>query len=196
MSNNRLTRIAVAVATIGAVGGATAASGAVAASSHAAKAGTVKLGSVTVSGGKHSLLVTSSGKPVYLLTGDSMKHPLCTSKSCLSFWPPVTTTAKKPAPGTGVKGKLTVWTHKGMHQLVLNGHPLYTFASDSGSTAKGQGIKNFGGTWYVMTASGSAFDNDEPSSGSTSTGGGTSTGGSSYSGGTSTGSGSPASSWS
>lgn len=194
MSNNRLTRMAVAVAAIGAIGGGAAAT-ALAATAHSASAGTVKVGSVTVGGAKHSLLVTSTGKPVYLLTGDSMKHSLCTSKSCLSFWPPVTTTAKKPVAGAGVKGKLTVWNHKGINQLVLNGHPLYTFASDSGSTAKGQGIKNFGGTWWLMTGSGASFTSTASSGGSTSTGGSTSSSGGSSSGSTST-SGSPATSWS
>lgn len=194
MSNNRLTRIAVAVAAVGAVGGGAAAT-AIAATGHSASAGTVKVGSVTVGGAKHSLLVTSTGKPVYLLTGDSMKHALCTSKSCLSFWPPVTTSGTKAVAGAGVKGKLTVWTHKGMHQLVLNGHPLYTFASDSGSTAKGQGIKNFGGTWWLMTGSGASFTSTA-SSGTTSTGGGSSSGSGSSSGGSTSTSGSPATSWS
>ncbi len=41
---------------------------------------------------------------------------------------------------------------------MLNGHPLYTFAEDSSAgTAKGQGLKGFGGTWEVLSASGSGL---------------------------------------
>ncbi len=85
-------------------------------------------GSKTV---KKSGLVTSSGRAVYLLTGDTTKHPECTSQGCLGDWPAVTSSAKKPVLGKGVTGKVTVWKHNGVSQLVLNGHPLYTYAADS-----------------------------------------------------------------
>jgi len=148
-----------------------------AATAHQAQAAAVKLEKITVSlsGGKNEkkqLLVSSKGRPVYLLTGDSASHPLCTSASCLGFWPPLTTTAKKPALGAGIKGKLTVWHHKGMSQLMLNGHPLYMFASDSAGTASGQGKKSFGGTWDLLTSSGSAFSSSSSSGGSSGGSGG------------------------
>ncbi len=191
MNNNRISRIAAAVAAVGAVGAgaSVAATDAFATSAHTASAAAVKLASVKVGSSSSKLLVTSSGKPVYLLTGDSMKKPLCATSECLGAWPAVTATSAKPALGAGVKGKLTVWSHKGMKQLVLNGHPLYTFASDSGSTAKGQGIKDDGQVWELLTAGGAGFTgSSSSSSGSTSTGSGSSSSGS-----TST---SPASSWS
>jgi predicted lipoprotein with Yx(FWY)xxD motif len=166
MSKYRITRIALAVAAAGAVGAGTAATGAFAASSHAAPS--VKLGSVTVSGAKQKLLMTSTGKPVYLLTGDSMKTGLCTSAACLKAWPAVTASSAKPTLGAGVMGKLTVWNHKGLKQLVLNGHPLYTFAADKGSTASGQGIKAGKAVWEVVTASGAGLK-PAASSGTTST---------------------------
>jgi len=174
MTKNRLTGLVATAAAIGSVGaGALAVAGsATAKSAHGASAAAVKVSQVMVKGSKHSLLVNASGHPVYLLTGDSTKKPLCKSSGCMSLWPMVTTTATKPALGKGVKGRLTVWTHGGKHQLVLNGHPLYTFASDSGSTANGQGIKSFGGTWDLLTASGAAYTGKSSSGGGGGGGGG------------------------
>lgn len=159
-----------------------AAAGAIALMGQSASATTnstvLKLASVKVSGGKHSVLVNGSGRAVYLLTGDSESHPTCTSAACLGYWPPVTTTAAKPTLGAGIKGKLTVWKHGHLHQLVLNGHPLYTFAGDSSSgKATGQGAKSFGGVWELLTASGSGMTTGSSakstsSSSSTSSGGG------------------------
>jgi predicted lipoprotein with Yx(FWY)xxD motif len=163
-------------ATVAAIGGfaAVGAEGsAYAASAHPAAVAALKVASVKVAGSKHMVLVNSAGRAVYLLTGDSTSHPICTGSACLSDWPAVTTTAKKPVLGKGIKGKLTVWTHGKSHQLVLNGHPLYTFADDSSAgTANGQGLKSFGGTWELLTGSGSAFTNSSSkSSGSNSAAG-------------------------
>ncbi len=147
--------------------------------SSGSSASPVKLASISVSHNgvtTHKMgLVNSSNHPVYLLTGDSKSHPLCTSSSCLSAWPPVTTTSSSPKLGTGVHGTLTVWTHNGIHQLVLNGHPLYLFAGDGNSgIANGNDLKSFGGTWLVLNSSGAAIQLAKSSSGSS--GSGTSTG--------------------
>jgi predicted lipoprotein with Yx(FWY)xxD motif len=173
MSNHRIPRIAAAAAAAGALaaGASLAATDAVAASPHGSGAAAVKLGSVTVAGSSSRLLVDASGQPVYLLTGDSMGKPLCTSAGCLGVWPAVTSSAKKPVLGPGISGKLTVWTHKGMHQLVLDGHPLYRFAEDSGSTAKGEGIKAGSSVWELVTARGAGVAKVAGASGSTSTSG-------------------------
>ena len=151
----------------------------------AAKSVAVKVASVTVgSSGKHDLLETASGRAIYLLTGDKTTHPLCESSSCIADWPLVTSTAKAPALGAGIKGKLTVWHHGKVSQLVLNGHPLYTFAGDSSAgKAGGQGLKSFGGVWEAMTASGSAFTTGSGSSNSYSSSGSSGTSTSSSSGG-------------
>jgi len=109
----------------------------------------------TVTGyGSHSIIVTANGHAVYELTGDSAKHPKCDNSTCWSVWPAVT--AKHPSE-KGVKGKLGVWHHKGIYQVTLGGHPLYHYIGDSSSgAAGGNGLKSFGGTWWVHTSSGSA----------------------------------------
>ena len=189
MLRNKYIAIAAAVAAIGGAGATAVASMADAATAHQASAAALKLGSVSVSShGKHSLLETSSGRAVYLLTGDSMKHPLCASAACLGNWPAVTTSSKKPVLGSGIMGKLTVWTHGKRHQLVLNGHPLYTFVKDSSpNSAAGQGVKDGSSTWELLTASATGYTVSSSSSSNTS-GSGTATSGT-----TST---SPSGSWS
>jgi predicted lipoprotein with Yx(FWY)xxD motif len=144
----------------------------------AARATTLRTAKVNVGGRSQMVLVTGSGRTVYLLTGDSAKHPECTTSSCLSAWPAVT--ASKPT-AKGVAGKLSVWRHKGIAQVTLNGHPLYLFAGDSGAgQANGEGIQSFGGTWLALSSKGAAVSHStnaaapSTSSSSTSSGSGSS----------------------
>ncbi|HEY2593776.1 MAG TPA: hypothetical protein VGK33_07730, partial [Chloroflexota bacterium] len=151
--------VAATIAALGAGTAAMAAQSASAATAHPASAAAVKVASVKVQSGtsnaSHKVLVNSAGMPVYLLTGDSKSHPKCTASQCLGAWPAVTSKSMKPALGKGVKGKVAIWHHNGINQVTLNGHPLYTYAADSAGSASGQGLKSFGGTWWLLTASGS-----------------------------------------
>jgi predicted lipoprotein with Yx(FWY)xxD motif len=165
--NSYLRRTALAVVCVGVGAGAlTGVAGATATKSPVLKVASV---SVSVNGKttKESLLVNGAGHAVYLLTGDSAKHPECTSSGCLGDWPPVTSSAKKPVLGKGVTGKVSTWHHNGIDQVTINGHPLYTYLADSSAgVATGEGLTSFGGTWKVLTASGAAAS--IKSSGSTS----------------------------
>lgn len=163
MLRHRYVAVSASLAVIAGGGAVAATEAADAATGHAAGSTIVlKVAKVKISlsgGGSKtaSVLVTPKGRPVYLLTGDRQSKPLCTSSSCLSFWPALTTTAKTPV-GKGIKGKLTVWHHQHMSQLELNGHPLYKYSADFGNgSAAGEGIKSFGGTWYLLTSSGTAY---------------------------------------
>jgi predicted lipoprotein with Yx(FWY)xxD motif len=173
------TRLTIAAAALAAIGGGTAtaaAQSASAATARPASAAVLKVASVKVTMGTtdkaHSVLVSSKGLPVYLLTGDSSSHPLCASSSCLTYWPAVTTTSSKPTLGAGIKGKVGVWKHNKIDQVTLNGHPLYTYVQDSKGAARGEGAKSFGGVWEVMSASGSPMAQTS----SKSSGGGSSSG--------------------
>ena len=121
----------------------------------------LKIASVKVAIGTtnkaHQLLVNSKGLPVYILTGDSASHPKCATSTCMTYWPAVISSSKKPTVGAGVKGKVGVWHHGKINQVTLNGRPLYTFVQDSKGSALGQGKKSFGGIWYVIKPSGSAM---------------------------------------
>lgn len=163
MSKYRFMAVGAALAALGSGAAGLAMQTADAATPHttAQSKAAVQVASVKVAVGStnkaHQLLVTSSGKPIYLLTGDSKTHALCTSAGCLGAWPAVTTTSKKPSLGKGVKGTVAVWHHGRINQVTLNGHPLYTFASDSKGSAHGEGLKSFGGVWEVLNANGSGM---------------------------------------
>jgi predicted lipoprotein with Yx(FWY)xxD motif len=104
-----------------------------------------------------SIVVNSKGRAVYLLTGDSSKHPECNTPGCLGAWPPVTAKSLKSLSDQhGIKGKLGLWRHNGIDQVTLGGHPLYTFAGDSArADATGEGVAiNSTEIWHVRTPSG------------------------------------------
>jgi predicted lipoprotein with Yx(FWY)xxD motif len=105
---------------------------------------------------KKTIVVNAQGRTVYVLSPETAKHLLCTSKQCLSFWPPVTVTSRsvKLTRGSGVEGRLGLLSRSGKLQVTLNGMPLYTFKEDTRSgQANGEGIKSFGGTWHTVPAS-------------------------------------------
>jgi predicted lipoprotein with Yx(FWY)xxD motif len=107
---------------------------------------------------KQSVVANSHGVTVYWLNPETTKHLLCkpstpASSSCFHFWPPVTVRSAKTklTAAPGVKGKLGILHRNGIFQVTLNGHPLYTFLVDRGikGSARGEGVKGFGGTWHV-----------------------------------------------
>jgi predicted lipoprotein with Yx(FWY)xxD motif len=112
-------------------------------------------------------IVKSRGFAVYTLTGDSKRHPECTrAKGCFGIWPPVTaSSARKLSKGPGVRGKLTIWRHDGVSQVLLGRHPVYMYAGDtSKASATGEGIRSFGGTWHVVKTSSGGSSNTSSSS--------------------------------
>lgn len=127
-------------------------------------AATVDLASV---GGYGSVLVTSTGRTLYLLTADTNGTSACTG-ACTGVWPPLITHGA-PVAGTGVTASLLGTISRpggGGTQITYGGHPLYTYSGDTASgQAHGQGIYAYGGYWYVVGASGKAVT----SSGSSST---------------------------
>jgi predicted lipoprotein with Yx(FWY)xxD motif len=104
-----------------------------------------------------TIVVDSRGLTVYELKPETSHHLLCKTKACFNFWPPVKVASAKTklTAAAGVKGKLGILHRAGIFQVTLAGHPLYRFSGDSAKKgmATGQGIKGFGGTWHVVTAS-------------------------------------------
>ena len=90
---------------------------------------TSKLGRIAVDGG---------GRTLYLFAADKNGARRC-SGACAATWPPYTVGSK---------------------QVSYHGHPLYYYAGDGkipGST-KGEGLKSFGGSWYVVDSAGKAVE--------------------------------------
>jgi predicted lipoprotein with Yx(FWY)xxD motif len=114
------------------------------------------------------ILVTSEGRTLYVLSGESSHHLLCTSAECLKFWPPLTVSSgsTKLKDGSGVHGKLSLLHRSnGKWQVMVNGAPVYLFSLDTGPGAvKGQDFKSFGGVWHVLGDSGTPSTKALPTS--------------------------------
>ena len=103
-----------------------------------------------------TVLVTSTGRTLYMLTADSPTASACTG-TCATVWPPLTITGS-PSGGPGVKASElgTIARPGGAHQVTYDGHPLYTFTKDKAAgQVNGEGINKFGGIWYVLSTTGS-----------------------------------------
>jgi predicted lipoprotein with Yx(FWY)xxD motif len=121
-----------------------------AAASSAAASGTA-LKTTTIKGAK--VVTNAKGFTVYSFAPDTATKSNCNG-SCATYWPPV----KGPATaGAGVTGKLgTITRSDGSTQATYNGHPLYTYVSDTApGQDKGNGLNLSGGVWHVVPVSGS-----------------------------------------
>jgi len=96
-----------------------------------------------------TVLVDGSGHTVYELVGDSAAKQSCTG-GCLAIWPPVMANGS---------------------QVIVNGHPAFTFASDtSAGQTKGQNVTDQWGKWVALDASGNPIG--APAAKTTAPGGG------------------------
>lgn len=122
------------------------AASALARSAHSA-AGTVVTTKKTALG---TILVTGSGKTLYLDVNDKVGNPACKG-GCLKIWPALKASGMVSASGAAKKADLgTIKITGGIKQVTYNKHPLYTFASAATGTS-GEGEGGF----YVVSPSGS-----------------------------------------
>jgi predicted lipoprotein with Yx(FWY)xxD motif len=134
----------------------------------------------TASSKDGTILVDSTGKSVYILTSDKPNGASACTTQCLQFWPVVSAPSPLPTSLSGITAKLgTFMAADGSSQLTINGYPAYTFSKDSGpGMISGQGVKSFGGVWWLVTPSGSwittaaASGSDAASSSASKSGGG------------------------
>lgn len=109
-----------------------------------------------------TVLVDSSGYPLYVFAPDNGKKVTCTG-ACAAVWPPLKLpSGSEPSAGSGVDAHLlgSDPDPAGGSVITYNGWPLYTYTTDlklgMGSTvAEGEGLDLNGGYWYVMRANGS-----------------------------------------
>jgi predicted lipoprotein with Yx(FWY)xxD motif len=110
--------------------------------------------------GVGTVLVNGRGQTLYMLTSEQGGKITCTlANGCIQAWPEtlLANGATTATAGTGVQSSLlgTVKDASGSLEVTYNHWPLYTFSGDPGpGAAKGQGLASFGGTWYVLNASG------------------------------------------
>jgi predicted lipoprotein with Yx(FWY)xxD motif len=80
-----------------------------------------------------TVLVDASGHTVYELVGDTAASQTCTG-GCLAIWPAVMSNGS---------------------QVVVNGHPAFTYASDSSAgQTKGQNVTDQWGRWLALDPNG------------------------------------------
>jgi predicted lipoprotein with Yx(FWY)xxD motif len=104
----------------------------------------------TTIGGK-TVLTNSKGFTLYWFAPDTPTKSMCYG-ACAQYWPPV---AGPDRAGAGVTGQLgTIRRTNGSLQETYNGHPLYTYISDSGpGQAHGNGVNLNGGVWHEVVVS-------------------------------------------
>jgi predicted lipoprotein with Yx(FWY)xxD motif len=106
------------------------------------------------------VVVDAHGQTVYILTSAAKKNVACTDASgCTAVWPdlPLPDGTSAATAGSGLDASLlsTMTLSDGETYPTYNGYLLYEYAGDSGpGEANGQGVQSFGGTWYVLDASG------------------------------------------
>jgi predicted lipoprotein with Yx(FWY)xxD motif len=150
MMRNNIPRYAVGAATASVSIIVLAACGSSGGSSGSAAAGGAASGSTnglrTQSTSIGTVAADKSGHTLYELVGDTAAKSKCTG-SCLAIWP-----AAKA----------------GGSQVVLQGHPAYTYSGDSAAgQVNGQGVKDQWGTWYALDSNGAPITK-APSSGAAS----------------------------
>src|SRR5262249_60668068 len=115
----------------------------------------------TAKTGLGQIVVDSRGRSLYLFEKDSRGHSSC-SGVCASYWPPLLSNGR-PAAIKGAKASLlgSIRRADGSRQVSYAGHPLYFFSGDTArGQSNGEGLKDFGAGWYVLTPSGKQIDRD------------------------------------
>ena len=102
-----------------------------------------------------AILVNGKGYTLYASSADTAKKSACAG-ACTTIWPPLAVSgAPKVGPGLNKSLVGDIVRHDGSHQLTYGGHPLYTYQADTGPhLVNGQGLKDFGGTFYIVSATG------------------------------------------
>ena len=99
-----------------------------------------------------TIVVDTTGRTLYAFTPDNATTSTCTA-GCASAWPPAAVTGAPTASGIAPRLVTVIRRADGTSQIVVAGHPVYTYAGDSapGDTT-GEGS---GGKWFVLAADGS-----------------------------------------
>lgn len=110
--------------------------------------------------GVGTVLVDRRGRTVYVLTSAGKKNVPCTdANGCTAVWPDLAFPegTSSALAGMGIDSTLLGQTKlsDGETYPTYNGYLMYEYTGDTGNRqANGQGLKSFGGTWYVLNPSG------------------------------------------
>jgi predicted lipoprotein with Yx(FWY)xxD motif len=118
----------------------------------------VALGTAALQPG--TALVDGAGRTLYLFEADSPTMSACSS-TCAQVWPPLLTHGSPVTVSGGAHSGLvgSVARSDGTRQVAYDGHPLYYYAGDRKSgDSHGQGLDQFGASWYVVAPGGNKID--------------------------------------
>ncbi len=109
---------------------------------------TVQTAQATVNGKATTILTNAQGRTLYYLTLDTASKTVCI-RACATRWLPLLFTGTgTPTASTSLPGVLGVLKNANGHQVIYNGHPLYTFSGDAtAGQTKGEGFR----IWFVAT---------------------------------------------
>ncbi len=100
------------------------------------------------------VLVDARGKPLYIFTADRRKTPKCYG-ACAGAWPVSYAKGRPVAKGNVQQALLgTAKRRGGRLQATYRGRPLYTYAADPPGVALCHDVREFGGLWLLVRASG------------------------------------------
>jgi predicted lipoprotein with Yx(FWY)xxD motif len=104
-----------------------------------------------------TILVDSAGFTLYRFSKDTGARNTCmASRECAATWPALTSSGR-PTAGPGVRSSLisTISLSGGRRQVTYAGHPLYLYEPSSERAETSYvGVRQFGGVWYGVSASG------------------------------------------
>jgi predicted lipoprotein with Yx(FWY)xxD motif len=101
------------------------------------------------------ILFDSRGRALYAFTRDPRRRTVC-SGACAAAWPPYILRGRLRAGGS-VRRSLLGTTRRadGTRQVTYAGRPLYYYVGDRRpGEVRCQNVREFGGIWLVMRASG------------------------------------------
>jgi predicted lipoprotein with Yx(FWY)xxD motif len=125
-------------------------------SSGGSGAASVGTATATVNGQSVTILTNSAGMTLYYYMPDTATTSNCTG-GCASAWPPLLSPSGTPTSTGNLPGTLAVISDANGRQVTYNGHPLYTFASDtSAGSTSGEGVSNFHVATTTLAPIGSA----------------------------------------
>jgi predicted lipoprotein with Yx(FWY)xxD motif len=106
--------------------------------------------------GLGNILVDGNGRALYLFRADKPNHSTL-SRAGFAVWPAFSPVGTPQARGAVSAAHVATIRSDGRRQVTYYGHPLYYFVGDRASgEINGQGLREFGALWYVLSPNGHA----------------------------------------
>lgn len=122
-------------------------------------AGTIRTASLASVG---TYLTDASGRALYMFEKDTRNASTC-SGECAEEWPPFAASATSSTDAAVQVARVgTITRGDNAKQTTYNGMPLYYYHDDTrAGDIEGQGKQEFGGSWYLVSPSGSRIEKGE-----------------------------------